>query len=213
MQNTSLEELVLSGPGNYVGVSGACCLASALLDNHTLKKLWLDKNNIAFGGLTAFLESFEHNKTLEHLDFSQNMLDDRAGEAMENCLANLVLNDRAGEAMEEPGLHNGLGRLKQINVYANKFSQKYLPSWRCFRSSEPFDKIIIEQDPDIEHNKLSLCGKDAARALGHIQKKEVVRDADCIHKVIAMCTSGRADRVAQIDMSQKTFDQKSGSHR
>jgi hypothetical protein len=45
-QNRTLEELVLSGPRNYIGTAGSCVIASALLENKTLKNLWLDRNKI-----------------------------------------------------------------------------------------------------------------------------------------------------------------------
>ena len=198
MQNKCLEELVLSGPRNYVGVAGSCVLASALLENFSLKRLWLDKNNIAFEGVTAIMETLQNNQTLEFIDLSQNMLGDRAGGAIDFTLTTL-----AGEGR--------LGSIKRLNMFHTKFTQKFVPSWNRFIATPPFNKIMVSEDPDILHSSMSLCGK-AEEELGHIVKKDVVRDAENLDKVINLCTSGHANRVAKIDMSGVSSDKKSGNH-
>lgn len=194
-QNKTLEELVLSGPRNYIGTAGSCVIASALLENKTLKKLWMDRNNISWQGLTSFLEMFEQSKVMEEMDLSYNLLGDPAGRLIEKHFGLM-------------GSSGQLGALKRINIYGHKFSQKYLPKWQAFQKEKPFDSMFVLENPTQLHAALSGVKVSASVALAPVassptsakqKRPRQVPNANNVLRVIELALSGQYDKIETLD--------------
>lgn len=74
---------------NKIGAAGAAHLASSLLTNTTLSKLYLEGNNIGLEGATAFSEVLEElttHKTLKHLYVDNNNIGKEGSQRLSKAL-------------------------------------------------------------------------------------------------------------------------------